>query len=63
MTGPYDSVIGLKKEVAIKRFQHQTPYKFELAEHDVRLCAVFVQVDSETGKATKIEQVIFPGFT
>jgi metallophosphoesterase (TIGR00282 family) len=62
MTGPYDSVIGLKKEIAIRRFQHQTPYKFELAEHDVRMCAVYVQVDSETGKATKIEQVIFPSF-
>ncbi len=62
MTGPYDSVIGMKKEVALKRFQMQTPYKFEIAEHDVHLCAVFVQVDGETGKATKMEQVIFPAF-
>jgi metallophosphoesterase (TIGR00282 family) len=62
MTGPYDSVIGMKKEIAIKRFLMQTPYKFEMAEHDVRLCAVFVQVDAETGKAAKIEQVIFPTF-
>ncbi len=62
MTGPYDSVIGMRKEIAIRRFLMQTPYKFEMAEHDVRLCAVFVQVDSETGKATKVEQVIFPAF-
>lgn len=62
MTGPYDSVIGMKKEVAIKRFLFQTPHKFEMAEHDVRMCAVFVQVDADTGKAMKIEQVIFPGF-
>ncbi|MBI5463902.1 MAG: TIGR00282 family metallophosphoesterase [Ignavibacteriales bacterium] len=62
MTGPYDSVIGLKKEIAIKRFMHQTPYKFELAEHDVRFCGVFIQLDAETGKAKKIEQVIFPAF-
>jgi len=62
MTGPYDSVIGMKKEIAIKRFLHQTPYKFELAEHDVRLCAVFIQIDGESGKAVKIEQIIFPGF-
>ena len=26
MTGPYDSVIGLRKEIAIKRFQQQTPH-------------------------------------
>jgi hypothetical protein len=62
MTGPYDSVIGMKKEIAIRRFQFQTPFKFELAEHDVRMCAVFIQVDTETGKATKIEQHIFPAF-
>ncbi|HAL57116.1 MAG TPA: TIGR00282 family metallophosphoesterase [Bacteroidetes bacterium] len=62
MTGPYDSVIGMKKEIAIKRFQYQTPHKFELAEHDVRMCAVYIQVDAETGKASKIEQIIFPGF-
>ena len=62
MTGTYDSVIGMKKEIAIKRFLMQTPYKFEMAEHDVHLCAVFVQVDAETGKALKIEQVIFPSF-
>jgi len=62
MSGPYDSVIGMKKEIAIRRFMFQTPYKFELAEHDVRMCAVYIQADSETGKATKIEQIIFPGF-
>jgi calcineurin-like phosphoesterase len=26
------------------------------------MCAVFIQVDAETGKATKIEQIIFPSF-
>jgi len=62
MTGPFDSVIGMKKEIAIKRFQFQTPFKFELAEHDVRLCALYLQVDSETGKAVKVEQVVFPAF-
>jgi 2',3'-cyclic-nucleotide 2'-phosphodiesterase len=62
MTGPYDSVIGMRKEVAIRRFLTQTPHKFELAEHDVRLCAVFLRVDAETGKAVSLEQVIFPSF-
>lgn len=62
MSGPYDSVIGMKKEIAVRRFLFQTPYKFELAEHDVRMCAVYIQVDADTGKATKIEQVIFPSF-
>jgi len=63
MTGPYDSVIGMRKEIAIRRFMMQTPHKFEMATHDVRLCGVFVQVDRDTGKAVKIEQAIFPAFT
>lgn len=62
MTGPYESVIGMRKEPAIKRFMTQTPYKFEMAQHDVRMCAVFVRVHRESGKAVKIEQVIFPEF-
>ncbi len=62
MTGPYDSVIGLKKEIAIRRFVHQTPYKYEMASHDVRLAGVVVRADAETGKAVKIESFIYPAF-
>jgi metallophosphoesterase (TIGR00282 family) len=62
MTGPYDSVLGMRKELAIKRFLHQTPYKYEMAEHDVRFCAVALEVDVETGKAKKFESIIFPKF-
>lgn len=62
MTGPYDSVIGMKKEIAIKRFLHHTPFKFELAQHDVRLCSVLIRIDRSTGKAASIEQIIFPAF-
>ena len=63
MTGPYDSVIGLKKEIAIKRFLLQTPHKYEMATHDVRLSGVFLRVDAETGKAQKIENFVYPSFT
>lgn len=62
MTGPYDSVIGLKKEIAIKRFVHQTPYKYEMAAFDVRMCGVYVRADAESGKALKIESFIYPAF-
>jgi 2',3'-cyclic-nucleotide 2'-phosphodiesterase len=62
MTGPYDSVIGLKKEIAIRRFLHQTPYKYEMASFDVRLAGVYVKVDYETGKALEIQSFMFPAF-
>ena len=62
MTGPYDSVIGLQKEIAIRRFVHQTPYKYEMAAHDVRMSGVYVKVDAETGKALAFENFMFPAF-
>jgi len=62
MTGPYDSVIGLKKEIAIRRFLHQTPYKYEMATFDARLSGVYLEADSETGKTLKIESFIYPKF-
>jgi len=62
MTGPYDSVIGLKTEIALRRFLHQTPYKYEMASHDVRLCGVYLEADIETGKALKFERFTFPEF-
>lgn len=62
MTGPYDSVLGMKKEQAIKRLILGTPHKYEVATHDVRLCAAFVQADVETGRAVRMESIIFPAF-
>ncbi len=60
MTGPFDSVIGLRKELAIKRFLHQTPVRYRVAENDLRYCAVVISVDKESGKATSIERINLP---
>ena len=60
MTGPHDSVIGVRKEIAIKRFLTQVPIKFDPAKGDVRLCGVLLDIDEGTGKATKIERIDLP---
>jgi len=57
MTGPFDSVIGVKKEIIVKRFLSFLPEAFELAKGDVRLNGVIVSADEETGKALKIERL------
>lgn len=62
MTGPYDSILGMKKEAALKRMMLQTPHKYEVASHDVRLCAVYVQADPQTGRAVAMESIVFPAF-
>jgi metallophosphoesterase (TIGR00282 family) len=62
MTGPYDSVIGMKTQAAINRFIFQTPQKYETAENDSHLCGVFFRISSETGKTLEIEKITFPDF-
>lgn len=62
MTGPYDSIIGLKKDIGLRRFISQTPFKYEIATNDVRMCGVYVKADAETGRALEIESFIFPKF-
>ena len=58
MTGPYDSVIGVKKELVIEKFLNGMPSRFEAANGDVRLCAVVVECDDQTGRATRIERLM-----
>lgn len=62
MSGPYDSVIGMKTIAAINRFLYQTPQKYETASDNVHLAGVFITVNTESGKSTSIERIFFPEF-
>ncbi len=62
MTGPYDSVIGMKTEAAVNRFLYQTPQKYQTATDQLHLSGVFVKVDTNTGGATEIERILIPEF-
>jgi len=57
MTGPRDSVLGVKKEIAIAKFLTQMPAKFEVAGGPVQLNAVIVDIDETTGRARCIESI------
>ena len=62
MCGDYDSVIGMKKEVATARFIRKIPGdKLSPAEGPATLCAVFVETDDSTGLARRIEPVRMGG--
>jgi metallophosphoesterase (TIGR00282 family) len=58
MTGPYDSVIGVKKELVVEKFLSGMPARFEAASGDVRLCAVLVECDNSSGRATRIKRLM-----
>jgi metallophosphoesterase (TIGR00282 family) len=57
MCGPWDSVIGVKKELVIERFLTARPISFEPAKKDVWLQGALVDIDEATGKARSIERV------
>jgi len=58
MTGPYDSVIGIEKQPIIQKFLNQIPARFEVARGDVRLSAVLIEADMETGHALAIQRIL-----
>ncbi len=57
MTGPFDSVIGVKKDAVIEKFLFQIPKKFEVAKADIRLQGVMFEVNENDGKCSSIERL------
>jgi metallophosphoesterase (TIGR00282 family) len=58
MTGPYESVIGMRTDKVLHRFLHQTPSSFEVAKRDLRLAAVDIDIDESTGLARNVERLL-----
>jgi len=58
MTGPYDGVIGIEKQIVIDKFLKQMPAKFEVARGDVRLSAVLIEADPSNGRALSIRRIM-----
>jgi 2',3'-cyclic-nucleotide 2'-phosphodiesterase len=57
MTGPYNSVIGVEKQIILERFLTQLPVRMEAARHGAELHGVIVEVDESSGKASAIRRV------
>ncbi len=62
MTGPYDSVIGMKIDAAINRFIYQTPQKYISGTENNHISAVALTIDTATGKCLEIERIFYPEF-
>ncbi len=57
MTGPRDSILGIEKELVIKKFLTQLPVRFEVAKGPMQLNSVVVEIDTSSGKAKSIKRV------
>jgi metallophosphoesterase (TIGR00282 family) len=60
MTGPYDSIIGTRPDLALRRFLTARPTRFQVATSNPRVAGVVVDVDVDTGSATAIETFLDP---
>lgn len=60
MTGSYDSVIGVEVEDALYRIINSVPNRFTIAKGDVRLSAIEIEIDNNSGKALSINRIFQP---
>jgi 2',3'-cyclic-nucleotide 2'-phosphodiesterase len=58
MSGPYDSVIGVEKELVLHRFLTGMPGKFEAAKGNPKMCAALIECDPVTGRASRIQRIM-----
>jgi metallophosphoesterase (TIGR00282 family) len=59
MSGPYDSVIGVERDLVLNRFLTGMPGKFEPAKGNPKLCAALITCDAATGRASAIRRLMF----
>jgi len=57
MTGAYDSIIGFRPDEALHRFLMNTPRKLEVAKRDIRMSGAMVDIDEQTGRASRIVRI------
>ena len=58
MTGPYDSILGRRIDRVLYTTVTFVPTAFDVAEGDVRLGGVIVDVEATTGRATAIRRIM-----
>jgi metallophosphoesterase (TIGR00282 family) len=58
MSGPYDSVIGVEKDLVLHRFLTGLPGKFEAAKGNPKMCASLITCDPATGRASAISRIM-----
>ena len=57
MTGPQESVLGIRPELSIAKFKGDLPERYRWADGPTKIEAVLFTIDSATGKCLKAERV------
>lgn len=57
MTGPAESVIGMKREISIKRSLMQIPFKMEVEDTPPVIMGIVLEVDTGSGKTVSLKRI------
>lgn len=57
MTGPLNSVLGVKPEISIAKFKTRMPVRFDLKKGDCKMECVIFDIDDKTGKTLSTERL------
>lgn len=57
MTGPINSVLGVKSELVIQKMKTKMPVRFDLADGNCQMDCVLLDIDEKTGKTNSIERI------
>ena len=57
MTGPVNSVLGVKPEIIIQKTLTKMPARFDLADGDCCICGAIFTIDEATGTTTNVERL------
>ncbi|PIQ83201.1 MAG: TIGR00282 family metallophosphoesterase [Candidatus Omnitrophica bacterium CG11_big_fil_rev_8_21_14_0_20_63_9] len=57
MTGPYDSVIGRRVDQILQRFLSNLPMRSEVADGNIQLHGLIIEVHPTTGKASSVQRI------
>ncbi len=60
MCGSFDSVLGMNKELSIRRMIDMVPLRLAPGQADLRLCGVVIDIEAATGRALRIERLVMP---
>jgi 2',3'-cyclic-nucleotide 2'-phosphodiesterase len=57
MTGPVNSILGVKSELVIQKMRSKMPVRFDFADSDCHICGAIFNIDESTGKTVSVERV------
>lgn len=57
MCGAFDSILGMEKNLALRRLVELVPVRLQPATEDIRINGVVIEIDDESGRAQKIERL------